>query len=148
MASTPGTPSTPTASKIELRTAKGDGVKVRTGDSTRDKCAELIYDALASDSGARKIKFLFIHSPPPNRPLSQAVELILKHAQAVEASVLADCGGVTAAYKSKIRSLFVNLKDKNNPSLRESVVSGELQAEKFTKMTSQVSRARSDFTHD
>lgn len=25
-----------------------------TGDTTRDKCAELIYDALAFDSGARK----------------------------------------------------------------------------------------------
>lgn len=118
VASTPGTPSTPTTAKVELRTAKGDGVKGSTGDSTRDKCTELIYDALASDSGA-------------------PVELILKHAQAVEASVLSDCDGVTAAYKSKIRSLFVNLKDKNNPSLRESIVSGELQVEKFTKMTSQ-----------
>lgn len=60
VASTPGTPSTPTAAKVELRTAKGDGVKGSTGDSTRDKCTELIYDALASDSGARKFTFFTI----------------------------------------------------------------------------------------
>ena len=50
---------TPTASassfnKGEARTAKSDGVKTNiTGDKTRDKCIEIIYDALASDSGAR-----------------------------------------------------------------------------------------------
>ena len=50
---------TPTASagsfnKGEVRTSKTDGVKINvTGDKTRDKCIEIIYDALASDSGAR-----------------------------------------------------------------------------------------------
>ena len=44
---------------------------------------------------------------------------------------------MTAAYKSKIRSLFVNLKDKNNPGLRESVVAGDLAVTRFVKMTSQ-----------
>lgn len=48
-------PATPTSSnaKGNQRTAERDGVKIGTGDSTRDKCAELIYDALAADSGAR-----------------------------------------------------------------------------------------------
>lgn len=56
---TPSTPMTPTASagsynKGEVRTSKSDGVKINvTGDKTRDKCIEIIYDALASDSGAR-----------------------------------------------------------------------------------------------
>lgn len=49
---------TPTGSaggyKGEVRTAKSDGVKISvTSDKTRDKCIEIIYDALASDSGAR-----------------------------------------------------------------------------------------------
>ena len=50
---------TPTAStagynKGEVRTSKSDGVKINvTSDKTRDKCIEIIYDALASDSGAR-----------------------------------------------------------------------------------------------
>ena len=57
---TPSTPATPTtaggAGKFsDLRSAKSDGVKIDySGDKTRDKCAELIYDALVFDSGARK----------------------------------------------------------------------------------------------
>lgn len=60
-AATPSTPVTPTASTSgsgsklnETRSAKTDGVKIEyTGDKTRDKCAELMYDALVFDSGAR-----------------------------------------------------------------------------------------------
>jgi transcription elongation factor S-II len=56
VASNSGTPVTPTgaSAKLAARTAKSDGVKGGVGDATRDKCVELIYDALASDSGARK----------------------------------------------------------------------------------------------
>jgi transcription elongation factor S-II len=56
VASVPGTPITPTgsASKLETRSAKLDGVKGSSGDTTRDKCMTLIYDALAYDSGARQ----------------------------------------------------------------------------------------------
>ncbi|KAJ3908371.1 transcription factor S-II, central domain-containing protein [Lentinula edodes] len=107
---------TATANKI-ARTAKSDGVKVTgTGDGTRDKCAELLYDGLACDSGA-------------------PTELILQRAKAVEVAVLNNIGSTSAAYKSKIRSLFVNLKDKGNPSLREDVVSGDISAERLAKMT-------------
>jgi hypothetical protein len=42
------------AAKPTVRTAKSDGVKMDIlGDKTRDKCMELIYDALALDSGYR-----------------------------------------------------------------------------------------------
>ncbi|KAH9850957.1 transcription elongation factor [Lenzites betulinus] len=121
---TSSTPVTPTAgtsgSKLnETRSAKSDGVKVEyTGDKTRDKCAELIYDALVFDSGAPS-------------------EQILTRAKEIEKTVLNDNGGTTPAYKAKIRSLFVNLKDKNNPGLRESVVSGDLSVAKFCRMSSQ-----------
>jgi len=105
--------------KTDSRTAKGDGVRTDlTGDKTRDRCIEIIYDALAGDSGA-------------------PTDLILSRAQAIENAVLKEFGGTTAAYKSKIRSFFVNLKDKNNPALRESVVSGDLPVERFCKMSSQ-----------
>ncbi|KAF8659275.1 hypothetical protein AX16_001850 [Volvariella volvacea WC 439] len=116
-AATPGTPGTPT-SNSSARSAKTDGVKASTGDATRDKCAELLYDALASDSGAPS-------------------ELILEKAIAVEKVVHKDHGGTTMQYKSRIRVLFVNLKDKHNPSLRENVVAGEISAEKVARMTSQ-----------
>ena len=34
--------------------------------------------------------------------------------------------------------LFVNLKDKNNPGLRRSVTAGDISAQTFARMTSQV----------
>jgi len=55
---TPSTPATPVPvnGKSEFRTAKGDGAKAPgTGDSTRDRCMELIYDGIACDSGAREL---------------------------------------------------------------------------------------------
>jgi transcription elongation factor S-II len=140
MSSNVSTPVTPTAAngKQNGRSAKLDGIKGGTGDTTRDKCIELVYDALASDSSARK-SF-------PRVPLTgvscqstpSAVELVLSRARGVERCVYHDNGGTTAAYKQKIRSLFVNLKDKNNPSLRENVISGDVPVEKLAKMTSEV----------
>jgi hypothetical protein len=67
-------------------------------------------------------------------------------AKGIEQTILKDNNGVTAAYKAKIRSLFVNLKDKNNPTLRERVVSGDLPVERFCKMTSQVHFRLTPFT--
>lgn len=55
MTPTPATPTSANPSKLETRTAKSDAVKIEvTKDKTRDKCIELIYDALAFDSGARE----------------------------------------------------------------------------------------------
>ena len=67
---------------------------------------------------------------------SPASEQLLTRAKGIEATVYADHGGVTAPYKAKIRTLFVNLKDKNNPGLREAVASGELPVSRFCKMSS------------
>ena len=138
---TPTTPVKSTASsKTDLRTAKSDGVKIDLVDVTRQKCAELIYDALASDSGSRTYFpilpwcYYFWHVCYH----IIAIDQILSKAKGIEAIIYTDHNGTTAAYKSKIRSLFVNLKDKNNPSLRESFVSGELSVQRFCKMSSQV----------
>jgi transcription elongation factor S-II len=40
-------------------------------------------------------------------------------------------------YKSKIRSLFQNLKNKSNPQLRERVFSGDIKPEEFVVMSSE-----------
>jgi transcription elongation factor S-II len=56
--------------------------------------------------------------------------------------VYKDCKGTTPTYKSKIRMMFVNLKDKNNPGLRRSVTSGSIPAQTFARMTSQVRFSR------
>lgn len=145
--STPVTPTLPSLSTgprqgsahSAQRTAKSDGIKGGTGDATRDKCIELLYDALSSDSSARAFFSSTNTHNPPNAPF-KAVELVLSRARSVEKCVYNDNSGYTSTqYKQKIRTLFVNLKDKNNPELRETVVSGDLAVEKFTSMSSQVS---------
>ncbi|TNY23784.1 transcription elongation factor [Rhodotorula diobovata] len=97
------------------RTHKSDGVRFNdgskgdTGDKTREKCCELIYDALAQDSGAPS-------------------DLIFQRARALEKHVWTQNPppGGTATYRNKMRSFYLNLKAANNPSLREDVVSGEI----------------------
>ncbi|KDN37837.1 hypothetical protein RSAG8_09891, partial [Rhizoctonia solani AG-8 WAC10335] len=111
------TPTRPQSQSNVVRTVKTDGVKVESkGDKTRDKCMELLYDAMASDSGA-------------------PIEQILKRVYAIEYQVYKEFDGVTKEYSTKMRRLFNNLKDKKNPGLREAVVSGDIAAEKFVKMT-------------
>jgi len=104
--------------KTDVRTFKSDGAKGGIGDITRDKCIELIYDGLACDATA-------------------PVDHVLSKARGVESAVYRTMGGLNADYKNKIRSLFVNLKDKANPSLRAGVVDGSIAPERFAKMTSQ-----------
>ncbi|KAG7440094.1 transcription elongation factor [Guyanagaster necrorhizus] len=116
-----GKPTMQTAAKAATRSAKTDGFSDNslTGDSTRNKCIALIYDSLAFDSDAPS-------------------DLILRRAQAVEKEVYnLFFGNSNTEYRGKIRSLFVNLKDKSNPSLREGVISGDVPAEKLATMTSE-----------
>ena len=40
-------------------------------------------------------------------------------------------------YKTKIRSRFLNLKDKNNPTLRERLLTGQTSPETFVKMSAE-----------
>ncbi|KAG9084748.1 RNA polymerase II elongation factor, partial [Ceratobasidium sp. UAMH 11750] len=110
---TPVTPADPNV----IRTVKTDAVKIESkGDKARDKCLELLYDAMAMDSGA-------------------PTEQILKRAYAIEYSVHKEFDGVSKEYSQKMRRLCMNLKDKKNPGLRAAVVSGDIQVERFCKMT-------------
>ncbi|KDQ07096.1 hypothetical protein BOTBODRAFT_39078 [Botryobasidium botryosum FD-172 SS1] len=124
----PMTPSSTSATSLptaqsqnpSVRSMKSDGVKVETkGDKTRDTCLALIYDALASDS---------------NAPSDQ----ILSRATGIEVLVFAEFDRSTAGpYRGKMRRLYLNLKDKNNPSLRAAVVSGALAVQRFCTMSVQ-----------
>ncbi|POY70322.1 hypothetical protein BMF94_6602 [Rhodotorula taiwanensis] len=107
-----GPPRTHKADGIDF--AKGDEA---TGDKTRDKCCELIYDALAQDSGAPS-------------------DLILTRSRALEAHVWKQNPppSGTAAYRNKMRSFYLNLKAANNPGLREDVVSGEISITQLYEM--------------
>lgn len=53
----------------------------------------------------------------------------------IEAELFKLFGGVNKKYKEKGRSLMFNLKDRNNPELRERVMSGEISAERLCSMT-------------
>ncbi|KAJ7673316.1 hypothetical protein DFH06DRAFT_1036298 [Mycena polygramma] len=104
----------------DVRTLKSDGVYPEImHDSKREEYIELVYNALASDSGA------------PGH-------LNLDKAKAIEAAVFRDMDStMIPAYSQTMDSLVDTLIDKNNPSLREAVGSGDLAVDKFVKMCSQ-----------
>ncbi|KAJ1652613.1 transcription elongation factor TFIIS [Dispira simplex] len=118
---TPTSTSTTTTAPITTAPSKprsmlNDGVSPKsTGDKARDKCIEMLYNALATNSGA---------------PAS----LLCERAVSVEQNVYGEFQAVSADYKGKIRTLFLNLKNKSNPGLREGVVSGEIPVGRFCSM--------------
>ncbi|WVO15360.1 transcription elongation factor S-II [Cryptococcus depauperatus] len=108
------------------RTAKGDKVSetLRADssgggrpDSVRDKCVVLIYDALALDSTA-ETKIL----------QERAIGIEFAAYKALNYSTGND-------YRAKMRSLFLNLKDKGNPALRNEIVLGYIGADKVASMS-------------
>jgi len=104
---------------LEKRTAKTDEVDTKvTGNPTRDGCIELIYNGLA---------FLSTEVPDDVMQVARTVEL---------AAFDAHEGETSAAYKQKLRSLFMNLKMKENGELRRDVFSGKIEAKRFVNMTS------------
>ncbi|KAG2233919.1 hypothetical protein INT48_004407 [Thamnidium elegans] len=66
---------------------------------------------------------------------STDADLLLKRAISIEKTIYLEFGDINQDYKNKVRSLALNLKNKSNPGLRESVVSGELSVEKLCKMS-------------
>ena len=90
------------------------------GDSVRDKCLEMLANALMTDQA---------EGQNPD-------ELIINTAQSIERSLFNEFSGTSAAYKSKFRSKYLNLKDKNNPTLRSGLISGMITPDRFISMTS------------
>ncbi|MCJ1252731.1 RNA polymerase II elongation factor [Lignoscripta atroalba] len=108
------TPSVPPAQ----RSWKKDRVDIaRTGQSNRDNCIGLIYNGLVPMS-----------TVPSATVLSVAVS--------VEAAAFAEHGPEEKeSYKLKMRSLYQNLKNKSNPSLRTRVLNGDISSERFVVMS-------------
>ncbi|KAK9468577.1 transcription factor S-II, central domain-containing protein [Lipomyces arxii] len=101
------------------RDVKTDGVKIDIyDDKVRNSCVTITYNALASDSDA--------HS-----------ETLLSTSKDIERVVFQNEKGATASYKTKMRSLYSNLKDSKNPTLRYRVVSGEISADRLYRMSPQ-----------
>ncbi|KAK9331084.1 transcription factor S-II, central domain-containing protein [Lipomyces starkeyi] len=101
------------------RDVKTDGVKTDIyDDRVRNSCVTVTYNALASDSDA--------HS-----------DTIFECSKDIERVVFQNEKGATPAYRTKMRSLYLNLKDAKNPNLRYRVVSGEISAERLYRMSAQ-----------
>ncbi|KIR52655.1 transcription elongation factor S-II [Cryptococcus gattii Ru294] len=112
--------STIDSSRTTPRTAKSDGMtdslkadssEGGSVDSVRDKCVVMIYDALALDSTAER---------------AIGIE------RAANKSMNFSTGN---DYRAKMRSLFLNLKDKGNPALRNEIVLGYISTEKVASMS-------------
>ncbi|XP_022755291.1 death-inducer obliterator 1-like isoform X2 [Durio zibethinus] len=69
--------------------------------------------------------------------LEQSSQSPQELAYQIEAELFKLFGGVNKKYKEKGRSLLFNLKDRNNPELRERVVSGEIPPEQLCSMSAE-----------
>ncbi|KAL1346807.1 hypothetical protein HN51_020352 [Arachis hypogaea] len=69
--------------------------------------------------------------PEPEEPLPEVL------ASRIEEELFKLFGGVNKKYKEKGRSLLFNLKDRNNPELREKVMSGDIRPEQLCSMTAE-----------
>lgn len=103
----------------EKRTFTADEVDTHlTGDTARDGCIGLIYNGLA---------FLSTESPDDVLVVAKSVEAAAFEVHSYKTS---------PGYKSKMRSLFQNLKMKGNTQLRRDVYSGKIPPKRFVTMTS------------
>ncbi|KAJ2976977.1 hypothetical protein NUW58_g7949 [Xylaria curta] len=89
----------------------------RTDSQVRNNCIGVLYNGLAYRS-------------------TEPEDTVLLKAMAVEAAAFKAYKGETQAYKEKVRSLFQNLKVKNNLDLGRNVMSGAITPDKFVVMTS------------
>lgn len=123
-ASTPAS-ATPSdkASKLSVppdkRSWKVEGVDINvTSSKARDSCTGLMYDGLCLGS-------------------AESAKVVLAKASAVERATYEHLGPESKEeYRTKIRSLFQNLKNKSSTQLRSRVLSGEITPEEFVRMSS------------
>lgn len=93
------------------------------GDKIRDACLKLIFDSLKAPS-----------IPPSTSIYSDSH--ILQTSKSIELSTfkIISSSQIDQPYKAKIRSLSLNLKDKQNPALKESVLKGEIESDRLVEM--------------
>lgn len=89
-------------------------------DKTRNACLKLLYSSLELEASFDR-------------------GVIYESALAVEKAAFEKVGGgaVNGDYRSKVRSLSLNLKDKNNPELRQQVLRGEIEPDVLVAMRSE-----------
>lgn len=102
----------------DKRSWKADQVDIAvTQIKTRDSCVGLVYDGLCLNS-------------------TEAPRAVLQKAVDVEAAAFSAFGPETKEqYRTKIRSLYQNLRNKSNPGLRVRILTSEVAPDKFVRMT-------------
>ena len=101
------------------RTWKTDGVDIKNTSNNirRDSCIGLLYDGLVHNT-------------------TESPDVVLPKAIAVEAAAFRLYGSESnPKYRTKLRSLFQNMKNKSNPQLRMRVLSNELTPDEFVRMS-------------
>lgn len=109
------------ASKTEASSAPPTDIDFEIlQDKVRNACLKLLYNSLELQS-------------------STEPQTIFATALSIEKAAYDKVGASTTNndYRGKVRSLSLNLKDKNNPELRARVLSGEITAEKLVVMRSE-----------
>lgn len=110
-------PNTVSKTKPVNRTPTTDGVKIEIyPDTTRNRSIAALYTALAVDSDLSS-------------------ELILERSISIEKEIFGT-NGVGDSYRTKLRSLILNIKNKQNSSLREQILNGSLLPKRLVSMTS------------
>ncbi|RKO83515.1 transcription factor S-II, central domain-containing protein, partial [Blyttiomyces helicus] len=111
--------STPASGEYTERSLASDNIKVSsTTDKLRERCIGMLYTSLASGTQEDSRKVLSI---------AEKIENITNDTE----------GQGSQKYKTRIRSMWLNLKDKTNPFLRQRVLSGSLAVEQFAVMTTE-----------
>lgn len=110
------------ASKLSVppdkRSWKADGMEMnQLSNKIRDSCVGLMYDGLCLNT-------------------TESPRVILTSALSVESAAFNAFGPETKEqYRTKIRSLYQNLKNKSNPNLRLRVLNNEVQPDHFVRMS-------------
>ncbi|PVU88384.1 hypothetical protein BB561_005888 [Smittium simulii] len=111
-------PATDSSSKpVQARNFASDKVSFpSTSSKARDKSIELLYNSLCIDS-------------------DKDSSIISDKAVEIENAEFDKHKDVNQAYKSEMRSFFLNLKDPKNPNLRLSVIENKILVKDFVNMT-------------
>jgi transcription elongation factor S-II len=116
--------SSPPGVDLSKRSWQSDKIVLEdlTTDESRNRCIGLLYDGLAKTTSF----------PAKN---------VLAKARDIEKACLylpgADGNTKSSVYKVKIRSLYQNLMNKNNPELRTSVLNSKYTPEQFVNLTAE-----------
>ncbi|KAL3896145.1 MAG: hypothetical protein SGCHY_004270 [Lobulomycetales sp.] len=129
------TPSRVDSPALRERSLAIDGLTVKTtGNKVRDNCTGMVYTSL----GIVSLPSYSFSSSFVSVGLGSDDEssLIMEKAVAIERlTFLGNEEQVSAKYKSRIRSVTFNLKEKANSALRSSILAGDLAVEEFCKMS-------------